>query len=234
MAGVTAPAASTSTASATPAAATTPAGVPASAVTGVAPSAATGSARFGRGGSGRGRIPPYFLHGGLVDQLRGTVQNFACPVVIAVPRGGGGPVTAPAIPAPVAPTPVAAPAISCPTQAQCMTGNICLDLRRGCVSSSQVTAAQLLACAQAGYSGNENFFPCVLAALPTNPPQYGTPMPNPPPYSSVQAQDVPASGLSGLGCDGSGSILGVLGLALGIAGGLFLFDLLMKQNWRAA
>jgi len=45
----------------------------------------------------------------------------------------------------------------------CRTGNICVDLRNGCVLSSSVPTAQLLACAQAGVVGNYNLYPAIAA-----------------------------------------------------------------------
>lgn len=201
----------------------TPAGSPAS----------TGPV-FGRGGNRK--VGRYLLHRGILDQLQRTVPNFACPS--AKPSA----LPVPSLFAPAATPspfkPLVSPVSGCPPQSQCMTGNICLDIRRGCVDSSQVSPQQMQACVQAGYQGVELFFPCVLAT--PNLPFLGMPTPNPPPYSSVRAQDVPptggnwntgVSGLSGLGCgDGPGTLIGVLGVALGVAAGLFFVDWVMKQR----
>ena len=112
-----------------------------------------------------------------------------CPVIvplvtaIPVPSLAPAPVTAPS-PAPSAP---AAPA---PIQ-NCLTGNWCLDIMNGCVLSSQVSPEQLQLCSAAGYVGNKNLFPAVAAAGGANGGAYfGTPDPNPAPYSP---------GMSGLG-----------------------------------
>ena len=246
-AGVTSPVSTPAVTSAVPGAAPTPSGSPA-----VAPPG-SGWARgrrpyplmIGRGSRDRGRAgSPYSMHRGILDSVQTLVNNFSCPktAVIAVPAVAPvpsaaspvGPATPVSTPKPILISPPA-PAKTCPPQSSCRTGNICLDLKRGCVSASQVDAAQLLACAQNGYSGNENFFPCVLAQ--PNLPHLGTPMPNPPPYQSVYSQDVPPTGnywgLSGLGCDGGGgpgTLLGVLGIALGVAGGLFFADWISKQR----
>lgn len=252
IAGVTSPATTPANSTPAPGAAPTPAGAPST-----VPAAGAGwvrsrgprGAMFGRGGNGSGgRLvtsgSSYFLHGGIVEQIQQAVRNFNCgpgaktagPAVIPVPTvltpsSGVGPPTVPA--------PSGAPAPSggaCPPQSACMTGNICLDLKRGCVSSSQLTSDQLLACAEAGYTGMENYFPCVIANLPNPAPQFGTPLPNPPPYPSVMAQDVPPTsgnwgGLAGLGCgDGPGTLTGVIGIALGVAAGLFFADWLSKER----
>lgn len=232
-AGVAAPVVSSSPASATPTAAPTPAGVP-----GWAPGNLPRGAGFGRGRANR-RISQsgYYLRGGLVEQLGQSIRNFTCPQptrVLTVPAVAPAASAAPVAPPAVVPSPAPAAAPACPPQSACMTGNICLDLKRGCVSSNQLSSQQLQACAEAGYEGLELFFPCVLAN--PNLPYLGTPMPNPPPYSSVESQDVPPSGnwntgLSGLGCggDGPGTLLGMLGIVLGVAGGLYLSDWLRRK-----
>jgi hypothetical protein len=219
----------------------TPSGNPATGGPGWQPGQGGRGAQFGRGGrfsgpSGRnGNASPYFLGGGLLERLSNSIQNFSCPPaatkVIPVPV-----VSAP-IPAVTTPAAPAAPASTCPPQSQCMTGNICLDLKRGCVAQSQLDPAQVLACAEAGYSGNENYFPCVIAQ--PNLPFIGSPLPNPPQYATVAAQDnFPGGnwGLSGLGCggDGPGTFSGVIGIALGVAAGLFFADWLSKQRSFAA
>lgn len=247
-AGVTSPVSTPAVAAAVPGAAPTPSGSPAVASPGSGwarsrrphPLILGRGARHGyRGGS------PYAMHRGILDQVQTLVTNFSCPktAVIAVPSAPGVPTagapvptsTPVAVPKPIMIAAPSAPAKACPPQSSCRTGNICLDLKRGCVSANQVDSAQLLACAEAGYSGNENFFPCVLAQ--PNLPHIGTPMPNPPSYQSVYSQDVPPTGnywgLSGLGCDsggGPGTLLGVLGIALGVAGGLFFADWISKQR----
>ena len=80
-----------------------------------------------------------------------------------------------------------------PPPVDCRTGNICLDIRRGCVLSSQVDPAQLQACSEAGYAGNENLFPMIAAhGGAMNGEFFGSPDPNPAPF-------VP--GMAGLGQD---------------------------------
>ena len=72
-----------------------------------------------------------------------------------------------------------------PPPVDCRTGNWCLDIRRGCVLSSQVDPAQLQLCSQAGYAGNENLFPMIAAhGGVLNGEFFGTPDPNPPPYNA--------------------------------------------------
>lgn len=88
---------------------------------------------------------------------------------------------------PVVPIPPAgAPASPGPPAAQqdCQTGNICIDLRNGCVLSSQVDVAQLLACAKAGYVGNLNKYPAIAGRGGAQGGKFfGTPMPNPPQFN---------------------------------------------------
>jgi hypothetical protein len=198
-------------------------------------------AAFGRGGNGSGG--GYFTHRSMLDQLRDSISNFgSCPTtrVIAVPTlAPSAPVAAPAPVAAAPPVGVpAAPAVpgwTCPPQSLCRTGNVCLDMKRGCVMSSQVSLEQMAACSAAGYAGNEDFFPCLVPQGP-NLPYLGTPMPNPPPYSSVASQDVlpPSSqnwrGLSGLGCGGGVDLGNVVGIALGVTAGLFFAGWLAKQG----
>ena len=82
-----------------------------------------------------------------------------------------------------------------PPPVDCRTGNICLDIRRGCVLSSQVDPAQLQLCSQAGYAGNENLFPMIAAqGGAMNGEFFGTPDPNPAPYNA---------GMGGFGQDAS-------------------------------
>jgi len=112
-----------------------------------------------------------------------------CPIV--VPLVTAIPVPEVAAAAPSAPAPAPAPA----APANCMTGNFCLDLRNGCVLSSQVSPEQLQICSAAGYAGNLNLFPAIAAAGGADGGEYfGTPEPNPPPYTP---------GMSGFGQDDS-------------------------------
>ncbi len=109
-----------------------------------------------------------------------------CPVVIpltsTIPIPPEAPPQATVVAAPPPPPPV-----------DCRTGNICLDIRRGCVLSSQVDPAQLQACSQAGYAGNENLFPMIAAhGGAMNGQFFGSPDLNPAPF-------VP--GMGGLGQD---------------------------------
>jgi hypothetical protein len=115
-----------------------------------------------------------------------------CPIVVPLVTTIAIPVSSPA-PTPVAPAPTpAAPATPLP---DCRTGNWCIDIRNGCVLSSQVSPQQLQACSEAGYAGNLNLFPAIAAAGGAGGGQFfGTPQPNPPPYTP---------GMSGLGQDTS-------------------------------
>ena len=93
------------------------------------------------------------------------------------------PAPSPLVTNPIVPVPVIPPA-GTPPQADCETGNICLDIRNGCVLSSQVTPAQLLACAAAGYVGNLNRYPAIAAAGGARGGMFlGDPLPNPPQYN---------------------------------------------------
>ncbi len=144
-----------------------------------------------------------------------------CPVVVplttTIPIPAGQPMAAPPPPPAPAPPPPPAPApvtIQVPQLADCRTGDWCLDIMRGCVLSSQVSPAQLQACSEAGYAGNENLFPAIAAAGGAGGGAYfGTPEPNPAPYGgSGRPVGVPAPvpinypgfgpmGVSGLGQD---------------------------------
>lgn len=69
----------------------------------------------------------------------------------------------------------------------------------GCVLPSQVSPQQLQICSQAGYAGNRSLFPAIAAAGGAGGGAYfGTPEPNPPPYTG--------SGMSGLGQDDSAAV----------------------------
>ena len=93
------------------------------------------------------------------------------------------PAPSPLVAAPIVPVPAIPPA-GTPAQADCETGNICIDIRNGCVLSSQVTPAQLLACAAAGYVGNLNKYPAIAAAGGARGGMFlGAPLPNPPQYN---------------------------------------------------
>ena len=61
---------------------------------------------------------------------------------------------------PILPIP---PAGASAPKPDCRTGNLCVDIRNGCILSSSVTPAQLLACAQSGVVGNYNLFPAIAA-----------------------------------------------------------------------
>jgi len=118
-----------------------------------------------------------------------------CPVIVplvtAIPVPGSVPSTPAA--APTAPTPAAAAPVT-----DCRTGNWCLDIMNGCVLSSQVSPQQLQACSAAGYVGNKNLFPAIAAAGGAGGGAYfGTPDPNPAPYSP---------GMSGFGQDDSAAV----------------------------
>jgi len=119
--------------------------------------------------------------------------------VVNVPptsRGIPAAVPSPAAPArrPVTPPPAPAPSRKRLAQSSCRTGNICLDIRNGCVLGSQVSPDQLLACSQAGYAGNANLY----AQFDIDYGGFlGSPDPNPPPFDSSMLSNHP--GLSGLG-----------------------------------
>ncbi len=194
-----------------------------------------GRGRFGRGGDERNGDSGYFFQPRVLAQTQGQISNFTCPPAPA-PKVIAVPTTVPA-PAPIlAQHPTAQPGATwaCPPQSQCQTGNICLDLKRGCVMSSQVSLEQVVACSKAGYSGNEAFFPCLIPQGP-NLPYLGTPMPNPPQYSTVAGQDVPPPssqnwrGLSGLGYGGGSDLTNVVVIALGVTAGLWFAGWLAKE-----
>ena len=90
-------------------------------------------------------------------------------------------------PSPLTTNPVVAvPVISASgtPAADCETGNVCVDIRNGCVLSTQVTTAQLLACAAAGYVGNLNRYPAIAAAGGARGGAFlGAPLPAPPQYN---------------------------------------------------
>lgn len=111
-----------------------------------------------------------------------------CPTVVPLVTAIPVPVSPP--PQPVAQsTPAAAPPAATPPPApgplpDCRTGNICLDLRNGCVMASQVSPEQLQICSQAGYAGNLNKFPQIAMRGGVNDGEYfGTPDPTPPPFN---------------------------------------------------
>ena len=116
-----------------------------------------------------------------------------CPVVVPLVTTIPIPYSAPA-PAANSGTPATPSSGTAPAPLpDCRTGNWCIDIRNGCVLSSQVSPAQLQACSEAGYAGNLNLFPAIAAAGGAGGGQFfGTPQPNPPPYTP---------GMSGLGQD---------------------------------
>jgi hypothetical protein len=111
-------------------------------------------------------------------------------------------------------------------QSSCRTGNICLDIRNGCVLASQVDPAQLLACSQAGYAGNLNLYSQFIIDGTDAP--LGTPMPNPPPFDPSMNSNRP--GLSGLGTAPSGGAW--LGAGLGLAALFWLGTAMQKRGSR--
>lgn len=126
-----------------------------------------------------------------------------CPTIIPLVTTILVPTVVPASPAPSAPSaPSTPPAVSSAPAAplpDCRTGNYCLDIMNGCVLPSQVSPQQLQICSQAGYAGNRSLFPAIAAAGGAGGGAYfGTPEPNPPPYTG--------SGMSGLGQDDSAAV----------------------------
>lgn len=126
-----------------------------------------------------------------------------CPTIIPLVTTIPVPAVVPASPAPSAPSaPSTPPAVSSAPAAplpDCRTGNYCLDIMNGCVLPSQVSPQQLQICSQAGYAGNRSLFPAIAAAGGAGGGAYfGTPEPNPPPYTG--------SGMSGLGQDDSAAV----------------------------
>lgn len=116
-----------------------------------------------------------------------------CPVIVPLVTA----IPVPSLSAPAAASPVAAaapaatPVAAAAPLPDCRTGNWCLDIMNGCVLSSQVSPQQLQLCSAAGYVGNKNLFPAIAAAGGVENGEYfGTPDPNPTPYSP---------GMSGLG-----------------------------------
>lgn len=112
-----------------------------------------------------------------------------CPVIVplvtAIPiPSASTPTPAPAPVAAPAPAPAPAPAATPIQLPDCRTGNWCIDIRNGCVLSSQVSQQQLEACSAAGYAGNLSMYPQIAAAGGVLGGEYfGTPEPNPPPYT---------------------------------------------------
>lgn len=110
------------------------------------------------------------------------------PLATVFPIPAAAPVPMALPPAPVvrAAPPVSAPAApdTRPDPGDCSPANICAGLRDGCYLSSQVSSQQLLACAKAGWVGNRNLYPWLLARGGAGGGAFfGTPQPNPPQYS---------------------------------------------------
>ena len=146
----------------------------------------------------------------IVIPLVNTIPVPAGPAPVSMPPSVL-PAAAPSVSAPPSPALVTIPV---PPPADCRTGNTCLDIMRGCILASQVSAAQLQACSEAGYAGNQNLFPAIAAAGGAGGGAYfGTPQPGPSPYQgSGLPAGVPAPvpinyagygpmGVSGLGQD---------------------------------
>jgi hypothetical protein len=127
----------------------------------------------------------------------------AAPIAIAVP-----PVAAPN------PTPAPAPAPgNCPYPG-CSTGNVCLDLVTGCVSNSQVDAAQVLACTKAGYGtfGNSGvWISAIMLGCGGNLPFLGTPLPNPPQATGGMMAQLGTSNAAGVAATRKARGMGGLG-----------------------
>lgn len=146
-------------------------------------------------------------------------------------------VAAPVIvtPAPAsAPAPAPAPASPAPAAVNCRTSNVCMDLANACIAVTQVSDAQVQACASAGYGlfGSRDVWRANLSLLQQMGPlpYYGDVNLDPPPAAaSMQQWGVPGSnipsgfapgpyvptpyltaGMSGLGQDDSSNVGGFL------------------------
>ena len=132
------------------------------------------------GGGSRYRTPK---HGGMPRRYRNIPPvSDSCPTIIPLTSAVPPPSAPPQMPAAVAPP--ALPVTPMGPVADCRTGNICNDIRRGCVLASQVSPQQIIACAVAGYAGNLNLYPAIAAAGGADGGAYfGSVDLNPPPYS---------------------------------------------------
>lgn len=149
------------------------------------PGSGPGESPSGRGAKGSGPFENSRRVGCPAPQVLPLLTVFPIP---PAPR------PASKLPPPVAPpSPHLAPPAPAPpppvTQASCRTGNICADLRAGCVLQYQVSPEQLLACAMAGWSGNQNRYPSIAARSDL------------PFLGSVDLNPPAATGVSGLGAD---------------------------------
>jgi len=159
---------------------------------------------------------PFAIEGGLPGlpwgRGRYTGNNYVsdpssdCPTILPMLWGDPTPpalppapvVTAPSTPPP--PVTIPAPAPPPPFTGDCRTGNWCLDLMNGCVIQDQFSLEQLEACSMAGYQGNLNMFPAIEAQGGVlNGQFFGTPDPNPPPYTPLMGENDHPPGLSGFG-----------------------------------
>jgi len=127
---------------------------------------------------------PQFGARKLLMGKRSCALNSKAPRVVPVAsQFSYAPAPSPLTTNPVVPVPKITPAGTAATS-DCETGNVCLDIRNGCILSTQVTPAQLLACAAAGYVGNLNRYPAVAAAGGARGGAFlGAPLPDPPPYN---------------------------------------------------
>jgi hypothetical protein len=161
------------------------------------------------GGSGAGRGS----RGGNQNRGRVCVPPVVVPLVavVNIPQ----PRAAPTVPKPAAasrppaPVSVAAPTRKRIAQSDCRTGNICLDIRNGCVFSDQVSPQQLLACSQAGYGGNANLYAQFDIDRGGS---FGSPDLSPVPFDPSMLSNHP--GLSGFGDDGSAGRFAAAGIGL--------------------
>lgn len=123
------------------------------------------------------------------------------PVPVRPPVGPLPPVVGPPAPAPVDPE-------MC---REVNGGNICRLLRDGCVSQNQTTMEQVYLCSAAGWAGNRNLYPEVLARGGAQNGKYFGLLngaPDPP-----TGADVAAVGMSGLDLSSGGASLLCFGLA---------------------
>ena len=109
----------------------------------------SGSPRAGGGGQPGGDITAACTPPVVLPWV--TVVPFP-PVRLASPTV---PLPAKPVPKPIAVPPMLSPAAP---KKSCRTGNICLDIRNGCVLSSEVDPQQLYACSAAGYAGNVDLY----------------------------------------------------------------------------
>ena len=186
--------------------------------------AAGGGSSSGTGTRGAGVLGPGKSQscGGVVLQEYPGSYMPPAPVLVAPPPAAV--LTPPQARAVTQPAP--APAIPASDPPICMNINaetVCEAAQRGCFAAGQVDQAQLMACASAGWQGNRNEFPYVVARGGANGGARVGLLNRNPRGPGGRMSEAPWMGLNGLGCggDGGSSVVAVIALtALGL-GGIF-------------